>query len=85
MITLSIVRCKSRTDHDKASGTHLACLNKSWRNACRAHPRAFWSRAANAQLLRLVGKRKEPDLPPFRGESSPFQFFKTVFVCFMRF
>ena len=51
----------SHTDHDKASGTHLACLNKSWRDGCRAHPREFRNRAATAELLRLVDKRKEPE------------------------
>ena len=49
------------TDYDKAIGTHLACLNKSWRNACRTHPRAFWSRAANAELLGLVNEDQEPE------------------------
>ena len=27
---------------------------------CRTHPRAFWSRAANAELLGLVDDREEP-------------------------
>ena len=58
---LSDVPCASRTDYDKASGTHLACLNKSWRDGCRAHPRAFWNREATAELLRLVDKREEPE------------------------
>ena len=58
---LSVVHCASRTDYDKASGTHLACLNKSWRDGCRAHPREFRNREAIAELLRLVDKREEPE------------------------
>ena len=51
----------SRTDYDKASGTHLACLNKSWRDGCRAHPREFRNRAATAELLGLARGNKEPE------------------------
>ena len=58
---LSVVPCAARTDHDKASGTHLACLNKSWRDGCRAHPREFRNREATAELLDLVHGRKEPE------------------------
>ena len=50
-----------RTDYDKASGTHLACLNKSWRDGCRAHPREFRNREATAELLDLVDGRKQPE------------------------
>ena len=51
----------SHTDYDKASGTHLACLNKSWRDGCRAHPREFRNREATAELLDLVDETKEPE------------------------
>ena len=51
----------SHTDHDKASGTHLACLNKSWRDGCRAHPREFRNREATAELLGLVDGDEEPE------------------------